>query len=507
MEAGTLDKQAVIEMRDITKRFVDVVANDGVCFSLYPNEICALLGENGAGKTTLMNILFGYYLCDSGEILIEGRAVRLGSPKDAIEEGISMIHQHFTLVPSQSVLENVMLGVEGGFFLDMGKARQRLLEIEKRLGLDLDPDAMVHSLTIGQQQKLEILKALYRDARILIMDEPTAVLAPIETRELFSTLRRLAGEGLSVIFISHKLHEVMEISDRILILRGGKNVAERRKSETTVQELASLMVGRDLLESFERDSAPTGATVLEVKDLRVRNSKGLVAVDGLHLRLREREIVGIAGVSGNGQTELSEALFGIARPEKGSIAIDGREVATGSPATMIRAKMARIPEDRLKTGVCTDLSVLDNLMLVDHSVAPFSRLGLLNGRRMRARVLDMVREFSVKTDGIDAPVKILSGGNVQKVILARELAGKPKIIIACQPSRGLDVGAMEFVHQTLLSQKARGAGILLISDDLDEILLLSDRVLVLYEGRIMGEMSSGRIDRERIGLWMSGVAS
>ncbi|MCX7024154.1 MAG: ABC transporter ATP-binding protein [Spirochaetes bacterium] len=493
-------------MVDITKRFVDVVANDKVSFSLFPNEVCALLGENGAGKTTLMNILFGYYLCDSGEIRIYGRIVRLGSPKDAIAHGISMIHQHFTLVPSQSVLENAMIGVEGGFFLDKKKARKRLLEIEKQFGLDLDPDAMAFTLTIGQQQKLEILKALYREAKILIMDEPTAVLAPIETRELFATLRTLVDNGRSVVFISHKLNEVMEISDRILVLREGKNVAERKKSETRVQELASLMVGREILESLQCSDSAAGNTVLQLKNLRVRNSKGVVALDGFSLDLREREIVGIAGVSGNGQTELSELLFGIRRPEEGSIVLDGKEVPGGSPSAMIRAGMARIPEDRISTGVCMDLSVMDNMILVDHCREPFSKLGLINGREIRSWVLDRVRDFQVKTDGVDAPVKSLSGGNLQKVILARELAGQPKIIIACQPTRGLDVGAMEYVHQAILRQKERGAGILLISDDLDEVLLLCDRVIVIYEGRIMGELCSDGIDRERIGLWMSGVA-
>jgi len=494
-------------MVDITKRFVDVVANDKVSFSLQPNEICALLGENGAGKTTLMNILFGYYLADSGEIRIDGKVVRLGSPKDAIARGISMIHQHFTLVPSQSVLENVMIGVEGGFFLNKKAAKKRLLGIEEQFGLNLDPDAMVHTLTIGQQQKLEILKALYREAKILIMDEPTAVLAPIETKELFSTLRMLVERGRSVVFISHKLHEVMEISDRILILRGGKNVAERKKTETNVKELASLMVGREMLESLECKDSIAGSTVLQVKNLRVLNSKGLRAVDGLNLELREREIVGIAGVSGNGQTELSAALFGIRRSEGGSIRIGEREMPTGSPVAIIHAGMARIPEDRLTTGVCMDLSVMENLMLIEHCNRPYSKLGLINGRAIRAHALDLVRDFHIKTDGVDAPVKTLSGGNVQKVILARELAGKPKIIIACQPTRGLDVGAMEFVHQTILSQKERGAGVLLISDDLDEVLLLSDRVIALYEGRIMGEMCAGAFNRERIGLWMSGVAS
>ncbi|MCK4542445.1 MAG: ABC transporter ATP-binding protein [Spirochaetales bacterium] len=507
MEGRNLEKQPVIEMLGITKRFVDVTANDRVDLSLYPKEICALLGENGAGKTTLMNILFGYYLLDEGEILIHGEKVTFGSPKDAITHGIAMIHQHFTLVPIQTVLENVMIGVEGKFFLDKKSARKRLIEIEERFGLALGPDLLVWTLSIGEQQKLEILKALYREAEILIMDEPTAVLAPTEIEELFKTLRTLVDNGRSVIFISHKLHEVLEISNRIVVLRSGKNVAERKTSETNIPELANLMVGRELLERLKRKEIETGAAVLEVKGLRVRNSRGLIAVDGLDLTLRSGEVVGIAGVSGNGQTELSEALFGQIRPEEGILILGGEEFPGVKPSEVIRRGMARIPEDRIGTGLFMDLSVKENMVLENHVQEPFSRRGLTNMKEIRSFASGCIENFQVKTDGMEAPVKSLSGGNLQKVILARELAGNPKIVVACQPTRGLDVGAMEYIHQVMLKQKERGAGVLLISDDLDEIFLLSDRILVMYEGKILGEMNAEEANREQIGLWMSGVTS
>jgi len=502
-----LDNQPAIEMRNITKRFVDVLASDHVNLSLYPKEVVALLGENGAGKTTLMNILFGYYQYDEGDIFVHGKKVSFSTPKDAIAAGIAMIHQHFTLVPTQTVLENVIIGVEGGFFLNLGRAKKKLLEIEKRFGLNLDPDAIVSSLSIGKKQKLEILKALYRDAEILIMDEPTAVLSPTETQELFGTLRTLVDRGKSIIFISHKLNEVMEISDRVVVLRAGANVAERETSGTTIPELATLMVGRELLERLDHGKVAAGATVLDIKGLTVKDEAGLDAVDGLDLEVRGGEIIGLAGVSGNGQTELSEALFGLLRPESGEIVILGAKVPAGKPAEAIRAGMARIPEDRISTGLFMDLSVKDNMILKNHTEAPISRRGLINMKAIRAFAADGIARFQIKTDGMEAPSKSLSGGNLQKIILARELAGDPKVIIACQCTRGLDVGAMEYVHQTLLREKEKGAAVLLISDDLDEIFLLSDRIAVIYEGRIMGMTDIAEANRERIGLWMSGVAS
>ncbi len=494
-------------MKEVTKRFLDVVANDKVDLTLYPGEIVALLGENGAGKTTLMNVLFGYYQLDGGKLLVRGKEASFNSPKDAIASGIAMIHQHFTLVPSQTVLENVMIGVEEHFFLNKSKARKKLLRIEEQFGLELDPDAYVWTLAIGEKQKLEILKALYREAEILIMDEPTAVLAPTETVELFNTLKTLVARGKSVIFISHHLQEVMEISDRVIVLRNGENVAERKTSETTIPELASLMVGRELLERLEHGSGTPGEPVLEVSGLKVKNTRGVVAVDGISFRLREGEVLGVAGVSGNGQTELSEILFGQIPPEEGSIMIKGEKIPGGSPSAVIKSGMARIPEDRIATGLFMDLSVKENMILEKHVEEPISKNGILNKKAIEEFARSCVESFNVKTDGIEAPVKSLSGGNLQKVILARELVGDPKVVVACQPTRGLDVGAMEYVHQVMLDEKSKGAGVLLISDDLDEIFLLSDRIIVMYQGKIMGETDIEHADRDKIGLWMSGVAS
>ncbi len=494
-------------MRNVTKRFLDVIANDSVTLELFPGEVIALLGENGAGKTTLMNVLFGYYQLDGGKLLVRGKEAVFSSPKDAIESGIAMIHQHFTLVPSQTVLENVMIGVEESFFLNMAKAKKKLLRIEEQFGLYLDPDAYVWTLAIGEKQKLEILKALYREAEILIMDEPTAVLAPTETKELFDTLKTLVNKGKSVIFISHHLQEVMEISDRVIVLRNGKNVAERKTSETTIPELASLMVGRELLERLEHGESTPGEPVLEVEGLRAKNTRGITALDGVSFQVREGEVLGVAGVSGNGQTELSEILFGQILPEQGSMRILGKEVPVGSPKAVIKSGVARIPEDRIATGLFMDLSVKENMILESHVYEPISKKGLLNKNEIESFALSCVKSFQVKTDGIEAPVKSLSGGNLQKVILARELVGDPKVVIACQPTRGLDVGAMEYVHQVMLDERSKGAGVLLISDDLDEIFLLSDRIIVMYQGKIMGETDSKHADRDKIGLWMSGVAS
>ncbi len=494
-------------MRAVTKRFVDVIANDKVDLKLYPKEVVGLLGENGAGKTTLMNVLFGYYNLDGGTLLINGEEVTFNSPRDAINHGIAMIHQHFTLVQTQTVLENVMIGMEGSFFLDKKKATAKLLKIEQEFGLNLDPKAIVWTLSIGEQQKLEILKALYRGAKILIMDEPTAVLAPTETIELFETLHTLVDRGHSIIFISHHLQEVMDICDRVVVLRSGKRVAERKVSEATIPELASLMVGRELLERLEKGEAKIGKPVLEAKHLKARNSRGIVAVNDLSFTLREGEVLGVAGVSGNGQTELSEMLFGQVKPEQGEIMVSGKSVPGGSPSAIIKTGMARIPEDRIATGLFMDLSVKENMILESHVQEPISKNGLINMNEIRSFSQSCIDNFSVKTDGMDVPVKTLSGGNLQKVILARELAGNPKVVVACQPTRGLDVGAMEYVHQAILNQKTAGSGVLLISDDLDEIFLLSDRIIVMYEGKIMGEMSSKEADRDTIGLWMSGVTS
>jgi len=501
------NKKPIIEMRSIVKRFLDVTANRNINFTLFPGEICALLGENGAGKTTLMNILFGYYSCDEGEIYIKGEKVKLSSPKDAISRGVGMIHQHFTLVPSQTVLENIIIGMddEKGIFLDLKSARVKLLRLQERFGLKIDPEAKVWTLSIGEKQKVEILKALYRDVDILIMDEPTAVLAPSETEELFKTLKSLVREGKSVIFISHKLNEVMEISDRIIVLRNGEVMAEKKTSETNTKELANLMVGRDILERVKRKKVSLGKPVLEVNELTVLNDKGLKAVKKVNLVVRENEIVGIAGVSGNGQRELSEVLFGLREPVEGTIKINGKLLRTGSPITAIKMRIGRVPEDRIETGLMMDLSVEENMILENHISPNFHNKGLINFRNIHHFSDVLIEEYNIKTAGRNAVTKSLSGGNLQKLILSRELDGKPNLVVSSQPTRGLDVGAMEYIHQRILKEKERGAAVVLISEDLDEIFTISDRIMVMYEGEVMGDISIEKASREQIGLLMSGV--
>ncbi len=497
--------QPVVRMSSVTKRFLDVTANKDVSFSLYSGEICALLGENGAGKTTLMNILFGYYACDEGKIFIKGGKADLFSPKDAISRGVGMIHQHFALVPSQTVLENIIVGAGSGIFLDLKSARRELLGSQDRFGLKIDPDARVWTLSVGEQQKVEILKALYRDVDILIMDEPTAVLAPAETAELFNTLKSLVKEGRSVVLIYHKLNEVMDISDRIVVLRSGQVVAERHTAETNVRELANLMVGQELLETIEKKELPAAEPVLKIKSLSALNDKKLAALKSVDLIVRQNEILGMAGISGNGQKELSEVLFGIRSPTDGFIQINDKPLKFGSPAASIKSHMGRIPEDRIDTGLLMDLSVEENLILENHCSDDLQHYGLMRSKNIQRFSDDLINRYNIKTAGRDTVTKSLSGGNLQKVMLARELAGEPSLIIASQPTRGLDVGAMEYIHQRLLQERHRGAGILLISEDLDEILALSDRIVVLFEGEIMGEAPGATASREQIGLWMSGV--
>ncbi|MGD8472053.1 MAG: ABC transporter ATP-binding protein [Desulfobacterales bacterium] len=497
--------QPVVRMSSITKRFLEVTANKDVSFNLYSGEICALLGENGAGKTTLMNILFGYYTCDEGEIFIRGKKAELSSPKNAISRGVGMIHQHFALVPSLTVLENIIVGAGSGIFLDLKSARQELLDLQGRFGLKIDPEARVWTLSVGEQQKVEILKALYRDVDILIMDEPTAVLAPAETAELFNTLRSLVKEGRSVVFISHKLNEVMDISDRIVVLRDGRVVAERQTGATNVRELANLMVGRELLENIEKKVLPPGEPVLRIKNLTAVNDKKLPALKRIDMIVRQNEILGMAGISGNGQKELSEVLFGMRLPADGFIQINDKPLKFGNPTASIKSGMGRVPEDRIETGLLMDLSVEENLILENHSSADLQQFGLMKSKNIQQFSTELIRRYGIITTGRDAVTKSLSGGNLQKVMLARELAGEPALIIASQPTRGLDVGAMEYIHQRLLQERERGAGILLISEELDEIFALSDRIVVLFEGEIMGEAPGATASREQIGLWMSGV--
>ena len=420
-----------------------------------------------------------------------------------------MIHQHFALVPSQTVLENVMVGQEEqrAGFLRMAEARARLLKLEERFGLDVDPDAHVWSLSVGEQQRVEILKALYREPRVLIMDEPTAVLTPPEVEDLFKMLRTFAAAGNAVVFISHKLNEVMDISDRVVVLRNGEVAAEAVTRETTRDKLAELMVGRKLVAQLERQDWPAAEPILEIAGLSARNDKNLTAFEDINLVVHSGEIVGVAGVSGNGQRELAEVLFGTRRPGAGSMKLAGVSLRPGRPRAALDAGMARIPEDRMTTGLLTELSVEDNLILENHAGPEFQRHGLLDHRKIHRHCDRLIDEYRIKTTDRDMPARCLSGGNAQKVILARELSFRPGLILAAQPTRGLDVGATEDIHRKLLAERERGAAILLISEDLDEIFALSDRIVVMYEGALIGETPAEKADRTQIGLWMSGVKS
>ncbi|MBI4863572.1 MAG: ABC transporter ATP-binding protein [Candidatus Riflebacteria bacterium] len=504
---GSASCRPLIEMSRISKRFLDVVATRDVDFAVFPGEICALLGENGAGKTTLMNVLFGFYTADSGEIRVQGEPIATPSPKEAIRRGIQMIHQHFALVPPMSVLENVILGHETGAgpFLDLDEGLARLAALQSRFGMNLDPAARVWTLSVGEQQKVEILKALYRGARVLIMDEPTAVLVPSEIVELFKTLRTFASQGNGVVFISHKLNEVMEISSRIVVLRNGQVVASRATARTTPRELASLMVGGEVVERARRSGGGPGDPVLEISGLEASNDKGVPAVKRVDLTVRQREIVGIAGVSGNGQRELAEVVFGLRTPSGGSVTVGATRLVSGDPSSSIAAGMARIPEDRIATGLLMSLSIADNLILENHGSGEFLSFCLMDHDRIRRHGERLIHEYHIKATGPAVVAGSLSGGNLQKVILARSLSSRPRVIVAAQPTRGLDVGAAQYIHGRLFEERDRGAAIVLISEDLDEILAVSDRIVVMYEGRIVGEVPADRAARDQLGLWMSGV--
>lgn len=499
-----------VEMRGISKSFLGLRANDKVSIRVNPGEICALLGENGAGKSTLMNILFGLYAPDEGQIFVDGRERRFLSPGHAIAAGVGMIHQHFTLVPGLSVIHNLMIGPKGraGFWQDMAGAESKARRIMQDYGIEINLKAIVGDLAVGQRQKVEILKALYRGAEILIMDEPTAVLAPQESEALFTTLRQLTAKGSSVILISHKMREIMAASDRVYVLRRGQVVAERRTLESSGEELATLMVGRSIEFPEPAPSCGGGQAVLEVRGLQARKDSGAKALNGLSLCVGPGQILGLAGVSGNGQTELCEIIFGLRLPESGSVEILGRELDMGKPREALSRGVARIPEDRIGTGLLMDLSVEENLFLPHHRSKRFRHpWGLLDRKAIGDFADALISEFSVKADGRGISARSLSGGNLQKIILARELQNDPRLVIASQPTRGLDLGAIEFIHKRLLAEREKGAAILLVSDDLDEVLQLSDRVAVVSEGRIIGEQLRSDFNRERIGLWMSGVES
>ncbi len=498
--------RTVLEMRHITKRFPGIVANDDVTFDLRQGEIHALLGENGAGKSTLMNILYGLYHPDEGEILIGGTSVQLGSPRAAIDAGVGMVHQHFMLIPVMTVAENIVLATEpthAGVMLDLGAANESVREISERFGLAVDPAARIEDITVGQQQRVEILKALYRNADILILDEPTAVLTPQEAGELFGIIEGLTAQGKSIIFISHKLNEVTEVADRITVLRRGKLIETIPAAGATQESLARLMVGRDVLLRVEKRPANPTDRLLEVKDLHVFDDRGIEKVRGLSLDVRAGEIVGVAGIDGNGQTELIDAMTGLRRAASGSVAVAGEDVTTDSAHGHFVAGLGHIPQDRQRRGLVLEFSIAENIALHDYRQAPDSRLGWLFPGRLVERGARLIEEYDVRGGGPDTRAGGLSGGNQQKVVLAREIDRDPRVLIAAQPTRGLDVGAIEFVHRRLVEERDEGRGVLLISLELEEILSLSDRILVMYEGEIVGEFPPS-VSEEELGLAMTG---
>ncbi|NLW06524.1 MAG: ABC transporter ATP-binding protein [Clostridia bacterium] len=494
----------LVEMRGITKTFPGVVANEDVNLAVYAGEIHALLGENGAGKSTLMSVLTGLYRPERGEIYFEGQKVSFRSPRDAINKGIGMVHQHFRLVAPFTVTENVALGLKGGFNLNLNKIAQEIGELSREYGLEVDPQARIWQLSVGEQQRVEIIKLLYRKARVLILDEPTAVLTPQEARELYRTLKKMAEQGCAVVFITHKLQEVMEAADTITILRAGKTVATVKKQDTSEKELARLMVGRELKGLRQKPAASRSATVLSIEDLRVLNDKGLEALKGINLTVAAGEILGIAGVAGNGQRELAEAVAGMRTIVAGRITIAGRVLEQGNPLEAINAGVGYIPADRLDMGLVPNLGAVDNLLLKEYRQERWGKT-FIDRRQVRLWARELVERFKVRMAGLDVPVKLMSGGNLQRLLLAREISTCPRLLVAEYPSRGLDIGATEAVHRLLLEQRAAGAAILLISEDLEELFRLADRIAVMYEGEITGLVDTAAARVEELGLMMAGA--
>ena len=496
-----------LEMRSVTKRYPGVLANDHIDLDVRPGEIHALLGENGAGKSTLMNILYGLTDPDEGEILMGGEPVTIRNPNDAIERGISMVHQHFMLVPVLTVAENILLGAEpmaNPVFIDRSASHRRIRELGTRFGFEIDPDAKVGSLSVGWQQRVEILKALYRNAKILVLDEPTAVLTPQETREIFAVLRQLTSElGTSVIFISHKLYEVLDIADRITVIRRGKVVGQRVPTETDEEDLAELMVGRDVNLTVDRgESSPTDV-MLVAEDVRVRDDRGREVVHGVSFQVRSGEIFGIAGVAGNGQDDLVEAIMGLRRTTAGRITLGGRSTTGATPRDLHRLGVGFVPADRHRFGLVLSFPLTDNIVLNDYQSEPYSRGLVRDDDAIRARTEACIAEFDVRTTSPDVPAGTLSGGNQQKLVVAREFGRDLKLLVLDQPTRGLDVGSVEFIHSETIKRRTAGTAILLISAELDEVLELSDRIGVMYRGELVAVVDGRSADKEEIGLLMA----
>jgi general nucleoside transport system ATP-binding protein len=497
---------ALLELRGITKRFPGVLANDDVNLDLRAGEVHALLGENGAGKSTLMNILYGLYTPDEGQVILRGKPIDLGSTKAAIEHGIGMVHQHFMLIPVMTVAENIVLAIEprhAVVLMDYDAARKRVRELSERYGLLVDPDARIDRISVGQQQRVEILKALYRGAEILILDEPTAVLTPQEAKELFEIIRSLTDQGKSIIFISHKLNEVLEVADRVTTLRRGVVVDTIDAEGATEEGLARMMVGREVLLRVDKKAAQPAEPLLQVENLSVIDDRGLETVHNVSFQVRAGEILGLAGVDANGQSELIDAIAGLRHVNSGRIVVDGHDMTNAHAKETLDAGVGHIPEDRHRRGLVLPFSLTENLALHAYRHAPNSRRGLLNLRAMVARTRKLLAEFDVRGGTPATPAFALSGGNQQKVVLAREIDGDPKVLIAAQPTRGLDVGAIEFVHRRLVEQRDAGRAVFLVSLELEEILSLSDRILVIYEGRIVGEFPPTATEEE-LGFAMTG---
>ncbi|HEX5466791.1 MAG TPA: ABC transporter ATP-binding protein [Candidatus Limnocylindrales bacterium] len=495
-----------LEMRGITKRYPGVVANDHIDLDVRHGEIHALLGENGAGKTTLMNVLYGLAQPDEGQILLDGQPVRIASPADAIRRGISMVHQHFMLVPVFSVAENIVLGEEtmaNPVFLDLPEAERRIRALSEGFGFDLDPEAKVGQLSVGQQQRVEILKALYRDARLLVLDEPTAVLTPQETEEIFVLLKRLAAGGHSIIFISHKLYEVLEIADRITVIRRGKVVGHRVPAETDEDDLAELMVGREVQLTVDRGTSHPGEPTLEVRGLRVKDDRGSEVVRGVDFEIRAGEILGLAGVAGNGQDEMVEALVGLRSPTAGTVTLGGRDITRHNVRSINEAGVGYVPADRHRFGLVLPFPVSDNLVLTDYYRRPYAR-GIVQDEAAIDHACEVcIEDYDIRTPSADVPTRTLSGGNQQKVVVAREFRRDLQLLVLDQPTRGLDVGSIEFIHKQVIAKRDAGTAVLLVSAELDEILEMSDRIAVMYRGQLVAVLDGRTADKNQVGLLMA----